>query len=299
MILGIDIGGTNIKFGVVNDDYQVIKKYSIPTNVEQGDKRIAADMIEKCKEIYEEYPFENIGIGTPGVVDSENGICVRAANLPYQNTPIAAMLKEALGVPVSVANDATCAVCGELYAGLGKQYRNLIMITLGTGVGGGIIIDGKPYFGKGGAAGEFGHMSIKYDGLPCPCGQVGCFEQYASVTALIRQTKEAVEQYPDSILARLAQDGINGKTVFDAAMEGCNIAAQVVDQYIGYLAKGLRSLIYIFAPEAVVIGGAISNQEDKLLIPLKEKLNASNIYISELKNDAGIIGAAGALQPFL
>lgn len=173
MRLGIDIGGTNIKFGVVDNEYEILKKYIIPTQANKGNEQIVADIISKCQEIYGEYAYERIGIGTAGDVDSERGICVKADNLPWENTPIVNILENEVGVKVTVANDATCAICGELCAGAGRRYSDFIMITLGTGVGGGICIEGKPYFGKSGAAGEFGHMIIRPDGRQCGCGRRG------------------------------------------------------------------------------------------------------------------------------
>lgn len=293
MILGIDIGGTNVKFGVIDENYRVVKGYSIPTGADRSDIEIVNDIIAQTKKIQEEYSFERIGIGSPGNLDSENGICIHAANLPYHNTPITAMVSEAAGVPAFLANDATAAVYGELYAGAGKNYQNIVMVTLGTGVGGGIAIDGKPYLGQKGGAGEIGHMIIKYDGLPCPCGQVGCYEQYASVTSLIRLTEEAIAANPDSILAEVAKEGANGRSAFDAKAQGCAVAAGVIDQYTEYIAVGLKSLINIFQPDAIVIGGAISNQEENLLAPVREKVGVPvNLFTSALKNDAGVIGAA-------
>lgn len=293
MILGIDIGGTNIKLGVVDEDYRIIKKYSIKTRTDGGDKALVSDIIEKAKEIKKEIPYEKIGIGTPGTVDYKAGVCIRSANLPYSNTPVKAMIEEAIGVPVFLANDATAAVCGELHAGEGRKYKNFIMITLGTGVGGGVVIDSKPYLGKSGGAGEFGHLIIEYDGLPCRCGAKGCLEQYASVTALINQTKKAAEDNPGSILAQMCEEEINGKIVFDAKDAGCSIAQGVIDKYSGYVAAGVTSLIRAFQPEAVVFGGAITMQEENLLKPIREKVKLpAEISISSLKNDAGIIGAA-------
>ena len=293
MILGIDIGGTNIKFGVVDQDYNIVEKYSIPTEAHKGDVHIVSNIIRKSKAIFQEYPIEKVGIGTPGRVDSVDGICISAVNIPYCNTPIVAMLEKELGVKVSLQNDAVCAIWGELRAGVGRHFKNFIMITLGTGVGGGICIDGKPYLGKTGTAGEFGHMTINYDGILCRCGQRGCYEQYASVTALIQQTKEAAANHPHSLLAQMGQKGFSGRSAFNAKSEGCSVAAEVVELYAEYVAVGIKNLKRIFAPEAVVIGGAISNQEDNLLNPLRNKVGASvNLCVSHLKNDAGIIGAA-------
>lgn len=293
MVLGVDIGGTNIKFGVIDENYNIVESKIIPTVTEFGDKKIVDDIIEVAQEFKTKYMLEKIGIGTPGTVDYENGVCIRASSLPYNNTPIVKMVEEKLSVPVRLANDASCAVCGELYAGNGQKYRNIVMFTLGTGVGGGIIIDNKPYFGARGGAGELGHIIIKEDGLECKCGQRGCLEKYASVTALIKATEEAALLNPESKLAKKCKDGVSGKTLFDALDEKCPVAEEVLDNYLSYLAVGITSIIRIFQPDAVVLGGAITNQGDKLLIPLKKKVVLpAEITISKLKNDAGIIGAA-------
>ncbi|MBR6572084.1 MAG: ROK family protein [Clostridia bacterium] len=293
MILGIDIGGTNIKFGVTEDDYTLLKRYSIPTASHRPIETIVDDIIAKANEIHEEYAFDRIGIGTPGDIDSSAGVCMRANNLPYNDTPIVAMISEGTGMPVAIANDATAALYGEIFAGVGKAYPNLIMITLGTGVGGGIAIDGKPYLGTKGYGGELGHMVIKYDGLPCPCGLVGCYEQYASVTALIRQAKEAAAQHPHSLLAQKATADFSALDIFNAKEEGCPVAAAVLDQYAAYITIGLNSFENIFQPDAFVIGGAISSQEENLLSLVRAKLDKpANLFASALKNDAGVIGAA-------
>ena len=181
---------------------------------------------------------------------------------------------------------------GEQVAGAGKGADDLVLITLGTGVGAGIIVDGKIYSGRG-SAGEVGHMIIEKDGLQCDCGQCGCWEKYASVSALIGQIKVAVEKHPNGILAECAKDGIDGKTIFTAMEKGSKTAKEVFDKYIDYLAVGIESIINIFDPERILIAGGISQQNDTLLNPLKEKLKPyDNIEIATLKNDAGIIGAA-------
>ena len=293
MTLGIDIGGTNIKFGIVDEDSRILKKYSIETKTDKGDKELVCDIIEKAKEIQTEMPYRRIGVGTPGTVEYKTGVCIRAANLPYKNTPVKKILEEALGLQVQLVNDATAAIYGELCAGAGKQYKNFIMITLGTGVGGGIVVDGKPYLGSRGCAGEFGHLIIDFGGLPCRCGARGCLEQYASVTALIRQTQEAAEKNPNSILAHLSAEGITGRTVFEARKQGCLVAEHVLNSYSGYVATGITSLTRIFQPEAVVLGGAISNEGEQLLAPIREKVALPvELTVSALKNDAGLIGAA-------
>lgn len=294
MILGIDIGGTNVKFGVCDKDYNIIEKYSIPTVKDKGDLAFVDSIAAKVNEIKKDFDIEKIGIGTPGTVDYEKGICVRAANVPYNDTPVAAILKEKTGIQsIKIANDATCAVNGELYAGYGKEFKHIAMITIGTGIGGGIIIDNKIYSGKTGAAGEFGHFTINYDGLPCPCGQKGCLEQYASVTALIRQTKEMIEKYPNSLLAKMGEKKVGGKTAFDAMKAGCEAGKMVVDRYTDYLTMGVLGIHFILQPQIVVIGGAISKEGDYIIKPIKEKLIRDvDVRVSNLGNDAGIIGAA-------
>lgn len=294
MVLGIDIGGTNIKFGIVDDSYKIVKKFSIKTPKEKEDTEVVADIITKARSIYNEIPFKSIGIGSPGKIDTQNGVCITAANLPYNNTPIVKMFEDSFEMPVTIENDGACAVYGELYAGAGKKYDNFIMLTIGTGIGGGIVINGNPYTGETNLAGEFGHMTINFDGPECMCGNKGCFESYGSVTALINQTKKYIEQYPDSLLANMGAEQVTGKTAFDAAQAGCPAGMEVVDTYIGYLAYGITNILRAFEPQAVILGGAISNEGDNLLIPLKEKLQINcktKIEISGLGNNAGIIGA--------
>ena len=293
MVLGIDIGGTSVKFGVVDEKYNILKHYQIPTKKDETDNEFVLSIIEKAIYIKQEFGYDQIGIGIPGTIDSEKGVVIRASNLPCKNTSIADMMEKNIGVPVKIANDATCAVCGELYAGHGRNYKDFLMVTLGTGIGGGIVIGGKPYFGKLGRAGEFGHIIIEKDGLPCPCGQKGCYEQYASVTALIRITKELAQRYPESILAESCRKEISGKTAFDAAQKGCFAAIEVINNYIDNIAIGLQSLARAFQPELIIIGGAISGEKDNLILPLRKKVTLPiEICASDLKNDAGIIGAA-------
>ena len=293
MILGIDIGGTNIKFGVVDEQFHIVHQTSIPTLAQRPGEEIVADIITVCREILVKYPYDRIGIGSPGDLDMKEGIILSCSNLAFRNTPIISMVRKALGMPAYLSKDSTCAVRAELYAGIGKSFRNLIMVTLGTGVGGGIIIGGKIYEGKDGGAGEVGHIIIQEDGLPCGCGQRGCLEKYASVNALIQQTQDAIAAHPESILARLGAEEVTGKTAFDAKEQGCPVGTQVVESYIRHIALGLKSLIRVLQPDAVVLSGAITKQEDNLLLPLREMTGLdTDIYISQLKNDAGVIGAA-------
>jgi len=298
LFLGIDIGGTNVKFGVMDENYIIIKKDSIPTGAEGEGDEILADIIKKAAELCGEFDIEAVGIGVAGRVNSALGVLESANNLPsLRQMGIADIVGKSLGKRATLANDARAAVCGELYAGAGKNYQIFAMMTLGTGVGGGIVINKKMYFGKFGGAGEFGHMTIEQNGIPCRCGQVGCLEHYASVTALIRQTKEAVEKHPESLLSKLSAGGVTGKTAFDAMKQGCPIGTEVVDKYIGYVAVGATNVARVLQPDAIVIGGAISTEGDTLIRPLREKFKQRcDIVASELKNDAGIIGAVAMLR---
>jgi len=293
MVLAVDVGGTNIKLGIVDEKYNVLKKYSIPTPKDTGNNEVVDAIVREAINIHNEYPFEKIGIGFPGTIDCEKGICVAASNLNLYNINVTEFIKKTAGFDSFLENDANCATLGELYAGSGTKYSDFLFMTLGTGIGGGIVINGKMYQGASGSAGEFGEMIIIKDGLQCTCGNRGCWEQYGSVTALIRQTAQAAKENPDSILAKLAEDGVSGRTAFDAKKLGCSVAEKVVDGYAEYLAVGITNLVRIFEPQAIIVGGAITNEGDNLLLPLKEKVKLKvEIEISKLKNDAGLIGAA-------
>lgn len=289
--LGVDIGGTNIKFAVV-EGRKLIYKSSIPTEKTSADALISS-IADECLRLREIYPIKAVGVGTPGIIKEGK---VNAANLPFRGTALGARLSELLDMPVSVDNDANCAALGEYEFGAGKKYQNIIMITLGTGIGGGIILDGAIAHGKSGT-GEIGHIIIQADGgLPCPCGQHGCFEQYASANALIARAEDAAAYAPTSILAKLAEERgkMDGETVFDAYGRGCPTAARVLEKYTRYLALGITSLINVFGPDAIVLAGGITERGDILLPMLRPKIPISDvsIEISTLKNDAGALGAA-------
>ncbi|MBQ8577955.1 MAG: ROK family protein [Clostridia bacterium] len=310
--IGIDLGGTNIAAGIVNDNYEIIRKDSVPTGADRPGEEIVKDMAALCKKLIAdegltEADIEYIGIATPGTADSDTGVVVYANNLPFLDFPIADLLKKHINIDrVLIENDANAAAKGEAVAGAAKGYANSVMITLGTGVGGGIIIDNKVYSGFNHAGAELGHIVIKHNGVPCSCGRKGCWEAYSSATALIRMTREkiATEGHAtkmwDMIEGNL--DNVSGRTAFNAAREGDKAGQEVVDMYIDYLASGLASIINIFQPEVLSIGGGISNEKDNLLIPVKERIKgetysrdnikATDIRIATLRNDAGIIGAA-------
>ncbi len=307
--VGIDLGGTNIVAGVVDEDYNIIAKATTKTNCPRPEKEIAGDMAKMALQAVENAgltmdKIEWIGIGTPGIANSETGIIEYANNLGFKNTPMVKYIRETIDKPVFIENDANAAAYGEYVAGAAKGAKNAVCITLGTGVGGGIIIDGKIYSGSNFAGAEIGHTVIEVDGAQCSCGRKGCFEAYSSATGLIRMTKEAIAEHPDCIMAKMAEEKgkVTARTSFDSMREGDEYAKEVVDKYIKYLAAGITNAINTFQPDILCIGGGVCNEGDPLLLPMKaivkEEVYTRNseknteIVIAQLGNDAGIIGAA-------
>ena len=304
MYIGIDLGGTNIAAGLVNKKCEVISKMSIPTLSSRPGEEIVKDMAMLCEKLIKENnlkisDIEKIGIGCPGSIDSKNGIVLVSNNLHWDNFEIIKEFKKYFkDTPLAIENDANAAAYGE-YIVNESDKSHFVAITLGTGIGGGVVIDKKIYRGFNGVGGELGHIVLVKDGCICSCGMKGCWESYASVTALIRQTKEAIKAHPESLMAQDTE--INGRTSFDAAKKGDKAAQEVVDNYLEYVAAGLVSIINIFTPEVLVIGGGISKEGDYLLDPVKDYV-AKNVFcklgpqteikIAKLRNDAGIVGAA-------
>ena len=307
--IGIDLGGTNIVAGVVDEEYNIIAKASTKTNCPRPEKEIADDMARMALEAVKNAnltidQIEWIGVGTPGIANSETGIIEYSNNLGFKNTPMVKYIQETIDKPVFIENDANAAAYGEFVAGAAKGAKNAVCITLGTGVGGGIIIDGKIYSGSNFAGAEIGHTVIEVDGAQCSCGRKGCFEAYSSATGLIRMTKEAIAEHPDCIMAQSEKEKgkVTARTSFDCMRAGDKYAKAVVDKYIKYLAAGITNTINIFQPDILCIGGGVCNEGDPLLLPMKE-LVAKEVYtrnspknteivIAKLGNDAGIIGAA-------
>ena len=310
--VGIDLGGTNIVAGVVDGDYNIIAKASTKTNCPRPEKEIAEDMAKMAVQAVENAKLtmddiEWIGIGTPGIANSATGIVERANNLGFINTPLVKYVKEFIGrndTPVYIENDANAAAYGEYVAGAAKGAKNAVCITLGTGVGAGIVIDGKIYAGSNFAGAEIGHTVIEVGGAPCTCGRKGCFEAYSSATGLIRMTKESMAENPDSIMNKMAEERgkVTARTSFDCMRSGDKYAKAVVDKYIKYLAAGITNTINTFQPDILCIGGGVCNEGDPLLLPVKaivEEEDFANksekrteIVIAKLGNDAGLIGAA-------
>ncbi len=312
--IGIDLGGTNIAVGLVDESYSIIAKGSVPTGAEREGKLVIKDMAELCAKLVKEAgltvdDIEYAGIASPGTVNPETGIIEYANNLNFKDFPIADILKSYFPVKkVHIENDANAAAKGEAVAGAAKGIKDVIMITLGTGVGGGIIIDGKIYSGFNFAGGELGHTVIEHNGRPCSCGRHGCWEAYSSATGLINMTKEKLDeckaQGRETVMFKMVEnDGkVSGKTAFAAMKQGDAAGAEVVDMYVSYLACGISNMINIFMPEVLVIGGGVCNEKEYLLNPLNAKVSGetygqrkekvTQIKTAERGNEAGSIGAA-------
>ncbi|MCD7872166.1 MAG: ROK family protein [Clostridiales bacterium] len=307
--IGIDLGGTNIVASVVNDKYEILGTGKLPTAVPRSAEEIFDDIASACKNAMNQAnvninDISSVGLGTPGTVNGD-GVIEFANNLGFDNVPAKDMLKERLGdVPVYIENDANCAALGEVYAGCGNGASNFVAVTLGTGVGSGIIVDGKIVSGVNFAGGECGHMVIMVDGEPCTCGRKGCWEAYASASALIRQTRAAMDLYPDSAMHDIVKEEgkVSGRTAFDAMRKGDIAGINVVNNYIKYVACGLINIVNALQPEIICVGGGICNEGDTLMDPLRRYVQAERYSIhskiqtkimkAELGNDAGVIGAA-------
>ena len=308
--IGIDLGGTNIVAGVVDENYKIISKASTKTNLPRPEKEIAADMARVSVQAVKEAgldmnQIEWVGIGTPGIANSEKVIIEYSCNLGFENTPMVDNIKEYIDKPVFIENDANAAAYGEYVAGAAKGAKNAVCITLGTGVGGGIIIDGRIYSGSNFAGAEIGHTVIEVDGPECACGRRGCFEVFSSATGLIRMTKEAMDNDKDTLMHKITAERngkVTARTSFDAMRMGDKTAKAVVDKFIKYLAAGITNTINIFQPDILCIGGGVCHEGDPLLLPVralvKKEVYTRNspknteIVIAKLGNDAGIIGAA-------
>ena len=306
MYIAIDLGGTNIKGGIVRENGEIVLKDMIPTNAGRHYSEIIKDIAKLINKMLSDAgeniaKVKSIGVGIPGTCDAKEGVVIYASNINFVNVPVADELHKYFDVPVFIENDANCAALGE-YTVLDEEIDNMVFVTLGTGVGGGIIIDKKLYTGKNGTAAEIGHMAINSEGTVCSCGARGCYETYASVTALIRQTKEFIENNPGSEFSKSVSGcEITGRTAFEAAKRGDADAKSIVDKWILYVATGIVNIINLLQPEVLIIGGAISKEGNYLLNPIIEyqmdnaysKIkNPTRIMTAKLGNDAGLIGSA-------
>ncbi len=302
MRIGLDLGGTNLAAGLVDEEYRIVARESVPADAARGARAVLGDMVALVKALRAQGEATSIGIGVPGLADKAAGRITYTCNLPLGNTPAVEILRRETGLPVLLENDANAAALGEMLAGAGRGCGNFLMLTLGTGIGGGIIVNGKIYEGKNGSAGEIGHMVIVAGGLPCSCGRQGCFEKYASARGLVALTEKAMAENPQSLLHQCISDGhVSGRTAFVAARQNDPAALAVVEQYIEYLACGVTNLVNLFDPELVLVGGGVANEGEALLAPLREIVSREKyppggvpvrIEKAALGNDAGIIGAA-------
>ncbi len=309
MYIGVDLGGTGIKAGVVTEKGEILSKGSTPTLIERPYQEIIKDIADLCMRVAKEAgvsmeDIASIGVGVPGYCDPKSGVIPFCTNLGWHEVPFVEEMHKHIDKPVHVDNDATVAGYAESIAGISAGTQSSIFVTLGTGVGGGIIINGKPYSGFHGVGSEIGHMVLRMDGEMCSCGVKGCFERYASATAIIREAKKAVAEHPDSAIMSCCggdPEKINAKIVIDCAKEGDPTAATVFADYIKGLAHGLVSLINVLDPEMIVLGGGVSMAGEYLLEAVREAIKPliffktlpyASIELARLGADAGIIGAA-------
>lgn len=309
---GVDLGGTNIAAGIVDENGNMLgKSMSVPTKADRDYREIVKDMAMLVEKLCEENGITKddlsaVGIGCPGSIDNKNGICEYSNNINMYHADIAAEFKKYINLPVNLENDANAAAYGE-YEVNAKGSTSFVFITLGTGVGGGVIINDEIFRGFNGVGAELGHIVINMGGEGCTCGRKGCWEAYASVTALIRQTKEAMDKHPESSMHKFAEEEgrVTGRTAFLAAKAGDKEGNKVVQKYFEYIAEGITNVVNIFQPEKVVIGGSISKEGDFLLNPVAEYVKKhdynrympkAQIEIAKLFGDAGIVGAALAAK---
>lgn len=306
MYIGIDVGGTNLKAGLVNEKGEILAVERIPLDF-QGAEPFAETLAELAMAVMKRggvdvSEVEYVGVGIPGAV--KGGDILYTCNIPLKDVPLSDLFRRKLDLPLLLGNDADCAAVGEWLCGAGQGAENFVVITLGTGLGGGLVLNGKLYSG-GGMAGEVGHMVIEKGGVPCNCGRCGCWEAYSSATGLIRMTKEAMEQHPESLMHKVAAENgcVDGRTAFQAAEKGDETGKAVCRAYVEYLAAGLTNLVNILQPDIVAVGGGVSAASDELLMePLRKIVEAEcyprhagklpRITRAQLGNDAGIIGAA-------
>lgn len=307
--IGIDIGGTFIKSAVVREDGTIVKRSSMPTLATRPYREIAADIVKQLQLLQQDMPVEGVGIGCPGAIDSQSGVVQYSNNLYWKNVPLADEIKKAVQCPVRISNDANVAALGEARFGAGKAYSDTALITLGTGVGGGIVVGGKLFEGYRSMGAEIGHMVIRSNGIPCTCGRRGCLEVYASATALIRETVFSMQTDRNSLMWEFVGGDLNkvdGRTSFECAKKGDAAAQYVVNNYIKYLAEGIVNILNIFRSQAIILGGGVCAQGEYLTKPLQKLVDElryggkdslrTDIVIASLGNDAGVVGAASLVM---
>lgn len=302
--IGIDLGGTNIKGALVSENGEIVKQSTCPTRAEQGVEAVTENIADMIRDLAKDATVDGVGLGCPGTVDDKAGTVIYACNIGWVDYDVRTALKELTGYNVRLVNDANAAALAEVVAGAAKGAESAVVVTLGTGVGGGVVIGGKLLTGYTGAASELGHMVIVADGEDCACGRKGCFEAYASATALIRMTCEAMAKHPESAMHQIAaEQGVDGRTAFTSQQMGDAAGDEVVKTYIHYLSIGIANIVNIFFPEVIALSGGVANQGENLLVPLREKVGQQEygaaytvkhpcIVCCTLGNATGMIGAA-------
>ncbi|WP_283586007.1 ROK family glucokinase [Limosilactobacillus ingluviei] len=315
-LIGVDLGGTTIKFAILTAEGEIQQKWSLRTNILDEGSHIVPDIIESINHHIDLYKmsrdqFIGIGMGTPGTVDRDNGTVIGAYNLNWKTLqPVKEQIEAGTGLKFAIDNDANCAGLGERWKGAGNDGDDVAFITLGTGVGGGLIANRQLLHGIGGAAGEVGHIIVQPNGYQCTCGNHGCLEQYASATGVVHLAQDLAEEYEGtSRLKKMIDDGdeITSKIVFDLAKERDYLANKVVDKVCYYLGLACANISNTLNPEFVVIGGGVSAAGDFLLKRVQRNFNefafatvrtSTQLKLAELGNDAGVIGAASLATQF-
>lgn len=308
MIIGVDIGGTTVKIGMINNGGEILKKWEIPTNTLNAGESIVGDVWhsinnELTASKIDKSTILGIGVGAPGFIDASDGFIFEAVNIGWKEFDLTNQLRKMSGLPVFLENDANIAVLGENWRGAGKQVRNLIAITLGTGVGGGIIVNGSILNGENGMAGEIGHITIDPNGAPCNCGRLGCLETIASATGIVRQAMDKIAENPNSKIADFVQrnGAVTTKDIFNLANTGDSLSVGIIKNTADALGMVIANMGVIVNPASVLIGGGVSKAGDQLIgeitkafekYALPRVVEACEIKIAQLGNDAGIIGAA-------
>lgn len=303
-VLALDIGGTKLAAGIVDEAGTLLDVVRTPTHVEEGPDRVVGRLVDLGRALLgrSAVPVRGVGVGCGGPLDLERGLVQNPPNLPgWLDYPLARRLEEALGLPVALDNDANAAALAEFRFGAGRGTRHMVYLTISTGIGGGLILDGELYRGKRGNAGELGHLQVRYDGPPCNCGGCGCLESYASGTNIARRARERAAQHPESLLARPAPADLSAETVLAALRAGDAVAWDLWEETLDILAAGVASMVNAFDPERVVIGGGITNFGDLLFPPLRERVghrampalaDGVEILPAELGEHVGVLGAA-------
>lgn len=311
--VGIDIGGTSIKYGIVDEQGQVLAKASIKIVPEEEQEYTIYKLGGKINDFiaindFQKEEIGGIGVGCPGAINSKTGCCDFSGNLHWNYNPIVRIMEEVTGIRTRISNDANVAALGEAKFGAGRKYHDVVMLTLGTGLGGGIVLGGKLYEGNEGKGAEVGHAVLKMGGRRCTCGRIGCMETYASATALILDTKTIMRKNKDSLMWDFVNGDIrkvDGRTAFECSKKGDEAAIKVVNWYVHDLSETILNFCNIFRPDAIIIGGGVCAQGDYLLDKVRGYLDAADygfascpkvdVLIASLGNDAGIIGAASLM----